>query len=241
MTKQKGYNTVENEHVSYTIKEWSEDDRPREKLMNRGEAALTNAELLAILIGSGTRKKSAVELMQDILRVCDDKLARLSKMSIKELMAFNGIGEAKAITIKAAAEIGRRRTMERSDDSPQMTNASQVYEYMHPLMQDLPHEEFWAILLNNSSRIIKRTRISSGGLTATAVDVRMVLKEALIADATCIIVCHNHPSGQLRPSRDDQMLTDRLHTALNQINIKLLDHVIITDGTYYSFAEDGKI
>lgn len=241
MTKQKGYNTVENEHVSYTIKEWSEDDRPREKLMNRGEAALTNAELLAILIGSGTRKKSAVELMQDILRVCDDKLARLSKMSIKELMAFNGIGEAKAITIKAAAEIGRRRTMERSDDSPQMTNASQVYEYMRPLMQDLPHEEFWAILLNNSSRIIKRTRISSGGLTATAVDVRMVLKEALIADATCIIVCHNHPSGQLRPSRDDQMLTDRLHTALNQINIKLLDHVIITDGTYYSFAEDGKI
>lgn len=241
MTKQKGYNTVENEPVSYTIKEWSEDDRPREKLMNRGEAALTNAELLAILIGSGTRKKSAVELMQDILRVCDDKLARLSKMSIKELMAFNGIGEAKAITIKAAAEIGRRRTMERSDDSPQMTNASQVYEYMRPLMQDLPHEEFWAILLNNSSRIIKRTRISSGGLTATAVDVRMVLKEALIADATCIIVCHNHPSGQLRPSRDDQMLTDRLHTALNQINIKLLDHVIITDGTYYSFAEDGKI
>lgn len=241
MTKQKGYNTVEDEHVSYTIKEWSEDDRPREKLMNRGEAALTNAELLAILIGSGTRKKSAVELMQDILRVCDDKLARLSKMSIKELMAFNGIGEAKAITIKAAAEIGRRRTMERSDDNPQMTNASQVYEYMRPLMQDLPHEEFWAILLNNSSRIIKRTRISSGGLTATAVDVRMVLKEALIADATCIIVCHNHPSGQLRPSRDDQMLTDRLHTALNQINIKLLDHVIITDGTYYSFAEDGKI
>lgn len=241
MTKQKGYNTVEDEPVSYTIKEWSEDDRPREKLMNRGEAALTNAELLAILIGSGTRKKSAVELMQDILRVCDDKLARLSKMSIKELMAFNGIGEAKAITIKAAAEIGRRRTMERSDDSPQMTNASQVYEYMRPLMQDLPHEEFWAILLNNSSRIIKRTRISSGGLTATAVDVRMVLKEALIADATCIIVCHNHPSGQLRPSRDDQMLTDRLHTALNQINIKLLDHVIITDGTYYSFAEDGKI
>lgn len=241
MTKQKGYNTVENEPVSYTIKEWSEDDRPREKLMNRGEAALTNAELLAILIGSGTRKKSAVELMQDILRVCDDKLARLSKMSIEELMAFNGIGEAKAITIKAAAEIGRRRTMERSDDSPQMTNASQVYEYMRPLMQDLPHEEFWAILLNNSSRIIKRTRISSGGLTATAVDVRMVLKEALIADATCIIVCHNHPSGQLRPSRDDQMLTDRLHTALNQINIKLLDHVIITDGTYYSFAEDGKI
>lgn len=241
MTKQKGYNTVENEPVSYTIKEWSEDDRPREKLMNRGEAALTNAELLAILIGSGTKNKSAVKLMQDILHVCDDKLARLSKMSIKELMAFNGIGEAKAITIKAAAEIGRRRTMERSDDSPQMTNASQVYEYMRPLMQDLPHEEFWAILLNNSSRIIKRTRISSGGLTATAVDVRMVLKEALIADATCIIVCHNHPSGQLRPSRDDQMLTDRLHTALNQINIKLLDHVIITDGTYYSFAEDGKI
>ena len=241
MTNQKGYNTVENEPVSYTIKEWSEDDRPREKLMNRGEAALTNAELLAILIGSGTRKKSAVELMQDILRVCDDKLARLSKMSIEELTAFNGIGEAKAITLKAAAEIGRRRTMERADDCSKMENAKQVYEYMHPLMQDLPHEEFWAILLNNSSRVIKRTRISTGGLTATSVDVRMVLKEALIADATCIIVCHNHPSGQLRPSRDDQMLTDRLHAALSQVNIKLLDHVIITDGTYYSFAEDGKI
>ena len=241
MTKQGEYRQGRNDEGCHSIKEWSEDDRPREKLMARGEAALTNAELLAILIGSGTRQKSAVELMQDILRVCDGKLSRLSKMSVTELMAFNGIGEAKAITLKAAAEIGRRRTMERADDCTQMANASQVYDYMHPLMQDLPHEEFWAILLNNSSRIIKRTRISTGGLTATAVDLRMVLKEALLADATCIIVCHNHPSGQLHPSRDDQLLTERLHSALNQINIKLLDHVIITDGTYYSFAEDGKI
>ena len=224
-----------------SIKEWSEDDRPREKLMARGEGALTDAELLAILIGSGTKRKSAVELMQDILKACDGRLSRLSRMSVDELMKFNGIGEAKAITLKAAAEIGRRRAMEKADDTMRLTDASQVYEYMHPLMQDLPHEEFWAILLNNSARIIRRTKISTGGLTATSVDIRMVLKEALIADATCMIVCHNHPSGKLQPSHDDQMLTQRLNDALRQVSIRLMDHVIVTDGSYYSFAEDGKI
>lgn len=235
------YKTNADEQKGFTIKEWSEEDRPREKLMAKGESALSNAELLAILIGSGTKKKSAVELMQDILRVCDGHLSRLSRMTITELMAFNGIGEAKAITLKAAAEIGRRRAMEKADDLPHVSNAQDVYTYMHPLMQDLPCEEFWLLLMNNASRVIKRVRISTGGLTATAVDIRVVLKEALLADATCFIVSHNHPSGSLRPSNDDQMLTNRLAQAAAQLNIKLIDHVIVTDGNYYSFADNGKI
>lgn len=226
---------------SFTIKEWAKEDRPREKMMAKGESALSNAELLAILIGSGSPRQSAVELMQDVLRTCDGHLSLLSKLTVKELMAFNGIGEAKAITIKAAAEIGRRRAMERADDLQQLCNAEDTYLYMHPLMQDLICEEFWVILMNNASRVIKRVRISTGGLTATAVDIRMVLKEALLADATCMIVCHNHPSGKLRPSNDDLMLTERLNRACQTVNIKLIDHVIITDGGYYSFVDNGKI
>ena len=224
-----------------TIKDWNEADRPREKLALYGESSLSNAELLAILIGSGTQQKSAVELMRDVLKVCDGHLSRLGKMSIAELMKFNGIGDAKAITIKAAAELGRRRALEHVDDMQQIANASEAYAYMYPLMRDLKCEEFWVILMNNSSRIIKRVKISTGGLTATAVDIRVVLKEALISDATCMIVCHNHPSGSLRPSNDDKNLTSHLVAASRTMNIRLIDHVIVTDGNYYSFADNGLI
>lgn len=224
-----------------SIKNWAESDRPREKLMQRGEEALTNAELLAILIGSGSARKSAVMLMQEVLQACDGRLSNLSRMSIEELMTWNGIGEAKAITLKAAAEIGRRRALEKAQELSQIRTASDVYRLMHPKMQDLSHEEFWVLLLNNQSRVLKSVRMSSGGITQTAVDVRMILREALMVGATCIVVCHNHPGGSLTPSSDDNNLTRRINSACEVMNIRLLDHVIVTDGNYYSYAENGKI
>ena len=224
-----------------SIKNWAESDRPREKLMQRGEEALTNAELLAILIGSGSARKSAVMLMQEVLQACDGRLSNLSRMSIEELMTWNGIGEAKAITLKAAAEIGRRRALEKAQELSQIRTASDVYRLMHPKMQDLSHEEFWVLLLNNQSRVLKSVRMSSGGITQTAVDVRMILREALRVGATCIVACHNHPGGSLTPSSDDNNLTRRINSACEVMNIRLLDHVIVTDGNYYSYAENGKI
>jgi len=224
-----------------SIKNWAIEDRPREKLMEKGEEALTNAELLAILIGSGSPKKSAVDLMSDILAACDGQLSQLSSMTIEELMRYNGIGEAKAITIKAAAEIGRRRAMESGQSRAQLKNAEDIYAIMHPMMQDLDHEEFWVLLLNNRAGLIKKVRLSMGGITQTAVDVRHILRAALIANATSIVVCHNHPSGSLKPSRDDIHLTECIKQAAETMNIRLIDHVIITDGNYYSFADNGKI
>ena len=224
-----------------SIKNWAIEDRPREKLMEKGEEALTNAELLAILIGSGTSKKSAVDLMSDILEACDVQLSQLSRMTIQELMSYHGIGEAKAITIKAAAEIGRRRAMESTVVRAQLKNAEDIYAIMHPIMQDLDHEEFWVLLLNNRAALIKKVRMSMGGITQTAVDVRQILRTALLANSTSIVVCHNHPSGSLNPSKDDVYLTECIKQAAQTMNIRLIDHVIITDGNYYSFADNGKI
>ena len=224
-----------------SIKDWAVNERPREKMMERGEQELTDAELLAILIGSGTQKKSAVQLMKEVMDACDNRLSLLSKMTLEELMAFNGIGEAKALTIKAAAEIGRRRALEKANDIDQITTAEDVYNMMHPLMRDLSHEEFWVLLLNNNARVIKRVKLSSGGLTQTAVDIRMILKEALIVEATNLVVCHNHPSGYIYPSKEDENITKKIMSASETMNIRLIDHVIVTDGQYYSFADNGKI
>lgn len=222
------------------INQWDEAARPREKLLECGKDALSTAELLAIIIGSGTRCKSAVELMEEVLRDCDHKLLLLNRMSVKELMRYNGIGEAKALAIVAAAEVGRRRAKEEvSSAFTQMKEARQVYDYMYPDVRELTHEEGWALLLNNAARLIKRVRISQGGRTETSVDVRMVLKEVLLADATCLIFVHNHPSGNVSPSRSDQDLTRSLQNACNTMHVRLLDHVIVTDGQYYSFAENG--
>ena len=162
-------------------------------------------------------------------------------MTIQELESYNGIGEAKAITIKAAAEIGRRRAMETSRDLTVMKTAADVYSLMHEQLKDLPHEEFWVLLLNNQARIIRKLRLSTGGINHTTVDVRMLLKAVLLADATSFVVCHNHPSGSLKPSTDDQHLTESIKQAAQTMNIRLIDHVIITDGNYYSFADNGKI
>ncbi len=230
------------EGTSYTsIKHWAEEDRPREKLMAKGAEALTNAELLAILIGGGTTKKSAVELMQEVLHDCGDTLRGLNHMTLHDLLRYNGIGEAKALTIIAAAEIGKRRMMEDSRQIPQMRTGADVLKFMSPIIQDLNHEESWAMLLNNNARILHLSHLSTGGLAETTVDVRMLLKEALLHDATCFILVHNHPSGNMRPSRYDEELTQRLNRAAQAINLRMIDHVIVTEGEYYSFSENGKI
>lgn len=230
------------EETSYTsIKHWAEEDRPREKLMAKGAEALTNAELLAILIGGGTTKKSAVELMQEVLHDCGDTLRGLNHMTLQDLLRYNGIGEAKALTIIAAAEIGKRRMMEDSRQIPQMRTGTDVLKFMSPIIQDLNHEESWAMLLNNNARILHLSHLSTGGLAETTVDVRMLLKEALLHDATCFILVHNHPSGNMRPSRYDEELTQRLNRAAQAINLRMIDHVIVTEGEYYSFSENGKL
>jgi DNA repair protein RadC len=228
-------------HFPLKISDWSEEDRPREKLMRLGAEALTNAELLAILIGSGSTRESAVALMQRILGDCKNNLNTLGKMSIGELCRYNGIGEAKAITVLAACELGKRRQLEKAQERQSIDSAVAVYELMHPLMQDLATEEAWVLLMNQGCKLIRQVRISRGGISETAVDVRIIIKEALMANATVIAFCHNHPSNNLRPSRDDDRLTERIHKACDLMRIHLLDHVIVTDGAYYSYREQGRL
>lgn len=224
-----------------SIANWAEEDRPREKLRDLGPEALTKAELLAILIGSGTPKKSAVELMQEVLHDCNDNLNALGKMSVRELMRYNGIGEAKAITILAACELGKRRARERAEQREDMSSARLIYDYMHSYMQDLDVEEAWVLLMNQNFKLIKSQRISHGGISETAVDVRLVLKEALLCNATILALCHNHPSGGTHPSADDDRLTQKVKKACEVMRIYFLDHIIVTDGDYYSYRENGKI
>ncbi len=223
------------------IKEWSEDDRPRERFLLHGAEALSKAELLAILIGSGSVGESAVDLMKRILADNDNSLKQLGKLSIHELCQYNGIGPAKAITILAATELGRRREQDKEDDRQEIGLSTDIFSIMTPILRDAPTEEAWVLLLNNNQRLIKKLRISSGGLTETLVDIRIVLKEALIANATAIVLCHNHPSGNCRPSRADDELTRRLATACQTMRMKLIDHVIIVDGDYYSYGDEGKL
>ncbi len=224
-----------------TIKDMSEKERPREKLLASGAEALSVPELLAIIIGGGTTNKTAVELMRELMRDCDDKLMVLSKMSVEQLMCYKGIGEAKAVSIVAAAEIGRRRLSERADSLAQIKDARSAYEYIHPRIQDLSHEESWAILLNNDARILKCVHLSRGGLTETAVDPRVIMRHAVVCGATCFILIHNHPSGSLRPSNADNQLTNRVKEVGQVMSVRLIDHVIVTDGDYYSYAENGKL
>ena len=222
------------------INQWAEEDRPREKMASAGTEALTNAELLAILISSGSQKESAVDLMKRILADCNNNLNTLGKMTIRELCQYNGIGEAKAITILAACELGKRRQAVTPEERPDLGTATRIYNHMHPVMQDLDVEEFWALLLNQHYRLIKKVRISHGGITETAVDIRIIMKEAVLANCTVLAVCHNHPSGNLRPSKADEILTRSLVRACEVMNIHFLDHVIVTDGEYYSFHEEGR-
>jgi DNA repair protein RadC len=223
-----------------TIAHWSEDDQPREKLRDKGAQTLSNAELLAILIGSGTPGTSAVELMQEVLNHCNNNLNTIGKMTIRDLCQYKGIGEAKAITILAACELGKRRQKESPEERPKLDTATKIYKEIHPLMQDLDVEEFWVLLLNQNHRLIKKVRISHGGITETAVDIRIIIREAVLANATILAVCHNHPSGNLSPSKADDDLTRNIHRACELMRIHFMDHVIITDGQYYSYHELGR-
>ena len=219
------------------INQWAEEDRPREKMASLGAETLSNAELLAILIGSGSTKESAVELMKRILSDCNNNLNTLGKKTISELCTYNGIGEAKAVSILAACELGKRRQMESPEERPDLGTATRIYNHMRPIMQDLDVEEFWVLLMNQHYRLIKKVRISHGGITETSVDVRIIIKEAVLANATVLAICHNHPSGNLVPSNADNDLTKTVRKACELMNIHFLDHVIITDGAYYSYHE----
>lgn len=224
-----------------TIARWAEEDRPREKLMQNGPGVLSDSELLAILIGSGSTKESAVSLMQRILADCGNNLNTLGKMSLHELMRYNGIGEAKAVTILAACELGKRRHATPAAVRPDLGSASAAYDYMLPKMQDLDVEEAWVLLMNQRFHLVKAIRLSHGGLSETAVDVRIVMREAILAGATVLTLCHNHPSGNCRPSGDDDRLTQKIRKACETMRIYMADHIIVTDGCYYSYAEEGRL
>lgn len=224
-----------------TIADWSPEDQPRERLRDLGPQVLSDAELLAILVGSGTPGESAVELMKRILKDCNNNLNTLGKMTIRQLCQYKGVGEAKAITILAACELGKRRQMEKPEERPDLGTATLIYNYMHPVLQDCDVEEFWVLLLNQHHRLIKRVCVSHGGITEVSVDVRIIMREAVLANATILAVCHNHPSGSLRPSHYDNEITTTLQQACQLMRIHFLDHVIITDGAYYSYHEQGRV
>ena len=224
-----------------TIKQWNEADMPREKFERLGAEALSNSELLAILIGSGNTKESAVDLMKRVMNDCGNNLNTLGKKSIAELCEYEGIGPAKAITILAACELGKRRQLEKAEERLDLGSAVAIYEHMHPLMQDLDVEEAWVLLMNRNFKLIKKVRISHGGISETAVDVRVIMKHAIMNNATVIALCHNHPSNNPRPSGDDDRLTKRMKEACQLMRIFFLDHHINTDGRYYSYHEEGKI
>ena len=224
-----------------SVKEWAEEDRPREKLMAQGASALSNAELLAILIGSGNSEDSAVELMRKVLAHYQNSLSLLGKCGVDELCQFKGIGTAKAVTLLAASELGKRRKEEEPFSRRLIRSSSDIYSYFHPLMCDLPIEECWVMLLNQASKMIDAVKISQGGIVGATVDVRCILREAILRHATSIVLCHNHPSGNIRPSRDDDELTKSVAKAADIMNIRLLDHLVVTDGAYFSYNDEGKL
>ncbi len=240
------------------IKQQAAEDRPREKLMAKGPSALSNAELLAILIGSGTTDETAVELMQRVLADCGNSLITLGRRSLDELMSeidvtddvtgkvkrmkrYKGLGEAKAVTILAACELARRRSEEPTLVRKEIHSSVDLFNYFLPKMQDLPHEECYVLLMNQACKVLGHLLVSRGGLTETAVDIRMIMREALLKRATVLALCHNHPSGSLRPSADDDRLTDRLSNSCKMMGIRLLDHIIVTDSGFYSYCEEGRL
>jgi DNA repair protein RadC len=227
------------EQNNFPITNWSEDDRPREKLMLKGKSALSDAELIAILIGSGNRNESAVDLSKRILSGVNNNLNALGKLSMASLIEYKGIGEAKAISIIAALELGRRRRTEEAVELVKITSSKAIFELMQPIVGELPHEEFWIIYLNNSNKVLSKSQLSKGGITGTLVDVRIVFKKALELGATALILCHNHPSGTLVPSEADKHITKKLKLAGESLEVKVLDHVIVTENSYFSFVDSG--
>lgn len=221
------------------IKAWAEEDRPREKLLLKGKTTLSDAELIAILIGSGSRDESAVDLSKRILSYAKNNLNQLGKMGVPELQKFKGIGEAKAISIAAALELGRRRKESDPIERVKITHSSVVFDYMREVMDDLPHEEFWVLLLNRGNQILEKVNISKGGVSQTVVDAKIVFKMAIDKLASSIILCHNHPSGNLKPSEADKQLTKKIKEAGIILDLPILDHLIFADNKYLSFADEG--
>ncbi len=227
--------------MSLKITDWAVEDRPREKLIRKGISTLSDAELLAILISSGTRKKSAVDLGRELLSSVSNNLNSLGKLSISDLLKFRGIGPARAVTISAALELGRRRNIAELPDAGQIKCSKDAADIFQPLLSDLHHEEFWILFLNRSNRVIDRMKLSQGGISGTVTDVRIIMKKAVEFLASAIIVCHNHPSGNLNPSDADSKITGKIKEAGSIMDIQLLDHIIISGKDYYSFADNGLI
>jgi len=224
-----------------SIKLWAEEDRPREKLMLKGRSVLSDSELVALLISSGNSRQSAVELSKDILKSVDNNLNNLAKLTVIDLMKFEGIGEAKAISIAAALELGRRRRSEEVSKKKKISASKDVFNAMSVHLQDLPHEEFWVVLLDRANHIIKKAEISKGGVSGTVADSKIIYKLAIENLASAIILCHNHPSGNLNPSEADVKLTEKVKKAGEIMEIPVLDHIIISDQGYFSFADEGMI
>lgn len=227
--------------ASLSIKQWKEDDRPREKMLLKGKSSLSDAELLTILIGSGTKKESALSLSKRILLRYENNLSALAKQSPFDLMEFKGIGKAKSVSIITALELGRRRNAEPASEKQKVNSSKNVYDLMRPIIGDLSHEEFWIIYLNNANKIQDKTQLSIGGITATLVDVRLIFKKGISLGATSIILCHNHPSGNLTPSGADIQLTEKIIKGGKILDIKVLDHIIISEEGYYSFADENRL
>lgn len=224
-----------------SIKNWAQDDRPREKLLHKGPTTLSDAELLAILISSGTRERSALDLARDVLKLADNKLHDLGRLTVEQLQQTKGIGEARAITIAAALELGRRRQMSAGLSRKTIGQSKDAAEILIPLMCDLAHEEFYVLYLNTANTVLRTEHIGKGGLSSTVADIRIILKSALLNSASKLIVAHNHPSGNLKASREDISMTEKLKEAANLMDIKLLDHLIIGGNDYYSMADEGLI
>ena len=229
------------EYTCLKIKDWAVEDRPREKLLKKGISSLSDAEIIAILIGSGTRNESAVDLSKKILKSANNNLNELGKLGISDLIKMKGIGEAKAITILAALELGRRRKISEIINKKKITQSKDIFEFFQPLIGDLPHEEFWILLLNRSNRIIEKYKISQGGISGTVIDVKIILKNAIEKLASSIILCHNHPSGNREPSSADDSITQKLKKGAELLDIQVLDHIIVADTNYFSYADESKI
>jgi DNA repair protein RadC len=224
-----------------TIRDWAEDDRPREKLLTKGPQALSNAELIAVLIRAGSARENAVDLAKRILTECGDDLATLARSGVHDLRKFKGMGDAKAITILAALELGRRRRDATPGTKPLIATSAHAYEALRGPLADLPHEEFWLLLLDRGNRLIKHSRVSIGGLHGTVADPKVIFKRALEERASSVVLCHNHPSGQLRPSEEDLRLTRKLVDGGRLLDIVVQDHLILTADGYFSFADHGML
>jgi len=224
-----------------SIKTWAVNERPREKFIQKGSEALSDSELIAILIRSGTLDRSALVVAREIFSLANENLSSLAKLQLKDLLTVKGVGHTKAITLMTALELGRRRRLSEAEDRSMISSSNDVFDLMKPLLEDLSVEQFWTVYLNNSNKVLSQQKISEGGMTATVVDVRLILKRALEVNATALVLCHNHPSGALKPSEADVTLTEKVKNAAKFMDIQVLDHIIVTDQSYFSFADQGRI